>query len=220
VAPSYETSEGRPVPGLERIIFFSDAVFAIAITLLAIDVRLPVLPPHLTNDALLRALGDLRPEIFAFVISFVVIAAFWVGHYRTFRVIVQTDGRLITINLAFLFCIAALPFPTSVLAGQGDLVVAVVFYAAFGVVTGLASTLLWIYPVRAGLVSPTVTPDIAKRVRYRALVVPVVFAASIPVAFIAPYVAELFWVLMVPAQAIVSQRLGIRHALDSSLHSA
>ena len=132
---------------------------------------------HLTNDALLRALSDLRPEsplrdqlrrdrrVLGRPLPHVP------GH--------RPDGRTADhINLAFLFCIAALPFPTSVLAGQGDLVVAVVFYAAFGVVTGLASTLLWIYPVRAGLVSPTVTPDIAKRVRYRALVVPVVFAAS------------------------------------------
>jgi len=219
VTPSYETSEGRPVPGLERIIFFSDAVFAIAITLLAIDVRLPALPPGMTNDGLLRALGDLRPEAFAFVISFVVIAAFWVGHYRTFRVITETNGRLIAINLAFLFCIAAQPFPTSVLARQGDLAVAVVFYAAFGVVTGVMSTLLWLYPVRAGLVTPSVTPEISRHVTYRSLVVPVVFAISIPVALVNPIAAEVCWVLMVPAQVLVSRRLGIQHALESSLRS-
>ena len=217
---AHQSAEGRAIPGLERIIFFSDAVFAIAITLLAIDIRLPELPSGMTNERLLEELGGLRAEFFAFVISFVVIAAFWVGHYRTFRVIVQTNGRLIAINLAFLFCIAALPFPTSVLASQGDLPVAVIVYATFGVVTGAMSTILWLYPVRAGLVAPTVTPETARRVTYRSLVVPVVFACSIPVALVNPFAAEVIWVLMVPAQVIVSHRLGIQGALESSLRSS
>ena len=86
------------------------------------------------------------PALFAFVLSFTVIAAFWVGHYRTFRYVVDADGRLVAINFAFLFCIAILPFPTSIIARQGDLPSATIIYAAFGVATGALSTLLWVYP--------------------------------------------------------------------------
>ena len=65
---------GEGVPALDRIVFFSDAVFAIAITLLAIDVRLPDLPANQTNDTLILALQGIAPKIYAFVLSFGVIA--------------------------------------------------------------------------------------------------------------------------------------------------
>jgi len=64
-----------------------------------------------------------------------------------------------------------------------------------------------------------VTPEISRHVTYRSLVVPVVFAISIPVALVNPIAAEVCWVLMVPAQVLVSRRLGIQHALESSLRS-
>ena len=172
---------------LERIVFFSDAVFAIAITLLAIELRLPDLPAYQTDASFLAALADVLPALFAFVLSFTVIAAFWVGHYRTFRYVVDADGRLVAINFAFLFCIAILPFPTSIIARQGDLPSATIIYAAFGVATGALSTLLWVYPSQiANLALPTVTPSIARYVTYRAAVIPIVFALSIPVAIVGP----------------------------------
>jgi uncharacterized membrane protein len=196
---------------LERVVFFSDAVFAIAITLLAIELRLPELPGRVTDQDLVQAIRDLAPALFAFVISFAVTAAFWIGHYRTFRYIVDVDGWLITINLVFLFCIALLPFPTSVIATYGDTTTAAVIYATFGVATGLASTLLWIYPSRIGhLVSVEVTPEIARYVGYRALIIPLVFAISIPVAFVSPAAAWLCWILAAPVQTLATRRLHMR----------
>ena len=195
---------------LERIVFFSDAVFAIAITLLAIELRLPDLPPGQTDASFLAALGDLGPSIFAFVVSFMVIAGFWVGHYRTFRYIVVADGRLVAINFAFLFCIAILPFPTSIIASQGDLPSAAIIYALFGLATGTLSTVLWVYPSRvAHLVSPVVTPTIARYITYRAAVVPIAFAVSIPAALIAPALAWACWFLSVPIQALVTRRFKV-----------
>ena len=192
---------------LERIVFFSDAVFAIAITLLAIELRVPDLPAGQTDATFLEALADVLPALFAFVLSFTVIAAFWVGHYRTFRYVVDADGRLVAINFAFLFCIAILPFPTSIIARQGDLPSATIIYAAFGVATGALSTLLWVYPSRiAHLVSPTVTPSIARYVTYRAAVIPVMFALSIPVALVAPMLAWVMWFAAAPVQALVTRR--------------
>jgi uncharacterized membrane protein len=202
------------VPALERVVFFSDAVFAIAITLLAIDVRLPELATGQTNDTLLDALGHVRPALFAFVLSFGVIAAFWVGHYRTFRVVTAVDGRLITVNLVFLFFIAALPFPTSVLAGQGDLAVAEILYATFGILTGAASTVLWLYVVRARLVAPTVTPRIVRFVTYRSVVVPIMFAISIPIALIDPTVVWLWWIAIFPLQSLISRRFDVHHPAE------
>ena len=192
---------------LERIVFFSDAVFAIAITLLAIDLRVPALPPGQTDASFLQTLSTLWPSIFAFGISFLVIAGFWIGHYRTFRYIIDADGRLIALNLAFLFSIAILPFPTSIIAREGDLPSAAVIYAGFGFVTGTLSTLLWLYPAQvAHLVSPVVTPEIARYVTLRSAVIPVVFAVSIPAALISPPLAWMLWVLGAPIQSILFRR--------------
>ena len=196
------------------MIFFSDAVFAIAITLLAFDVRLPELAAGQTNASLFDALLALRPAIFAFILSFAVIAAFWVGHYRTFRVINRVDGRLLMLNLGFLFCIAALPFPTSVIAQQGDVSVAAAFYAAFGVLTGIMSLILWRYPARAGLVTATVTPQVERYITYRVSVVPIMFALSIPIAFVSPYLAWVWWIAIFPVQEFVGRRFSIERLPD------
>jgi uncharacterized membrane protein len=202
-------------PALDRVVFFSDAVFAIAITLLAIDVRLPPLAPHQTNQTLLDALAGLRPAIFAFLLSFAVIAAFWIGHYRTFRVITHVDGRLIVINLLFLLCIAAVPFPTSVQAQQGDLAVSAILYASLGVLTGLASTVLWWYAVHARLVATSVTPRIGRYITYRALVPPIMFAISIPLALVSPTLVWAWWIAIFPVQALISRRFAVHPATEA-----
>ena len=199
--------------GLERLVFFSDAVFAIAITLLAITLRVPDLPPGQTDASFLRALGELGSEFFAFVVSFFVIAAFWVGHYRTFRYVVAADGRLVILNFLFLFCIASLPFPTSMIATAGDVRSAVIAYAAWVTVTGLLSTALWVYPAQvAHLTAPVVTPRIARSVTYGAAIIPIAFGLSILVAAVAPSLAWVFWLLAVPIQVVVARRL-LRDAL-------
>lgn len=199
--------------GLERIVFFSDAVFAIAITLLAIDIRLPPLPDGANDRQVRDALVKLLPDLYAFALSFVVISQFWIGHYRTFRFIVRGDGRLVALNFAFLFGIALLPFPTSVVASQGDTPTGAVLYAVFVIVVGSFSTLLWLYPTRAGLAAASVSPALARAITIRATVIPVFFAASIPVALVAPYAAWAVWVASVPAQALVTRRLRLRGSM-------
>ena len=208
------------VPALERVIFFSDAVFAIAITLLAFDVRLPELAANQTNASLFEALLALGPAIFAFILSFAVIAALWVGHYQTFRVINRIDGRLMALNLGFLFCIAALPFPTSVIAQEGDVPVAAALYAAFGVLTGTMSLILWRYPARAGLVISTVTPGIERYITYRISVVPIMFALSVPIAFVNPYLAWFWWIAIFVIQQLVARRFSIERVRDPSVDPA
>lgn len=78
--------------GLERLIFFSDAVFAIAITLLALEIRLPASQGTLTNDQLLQDLLALWPKYFSYVLSFLVIGGFWMGHHQKFRLILHEAG--------------------------------------------------------------------------------------------------------------------------------
>src|ERR1700723_51476 len=101
--PSPTSGEGRKL-GFERFIFFSDAVFAIAITLLVLDLKVP------NADAF--ALAPLIPKLLGFGISFYVIGRYWLAHHQLFEAVEGYDGLLLGANLWFLASIAFLPFPT------------------------------------------------------------------------------------------------------------
>jgi len=112
---SHGAAHGEEV-GLERLIFFSDAVFSIAMTLLALELRLPHDIAYLVNEELTRALLGLWKQYLAFMTSFVVIGAFWLAHHRKFRYIRRYDRGLLSLNLLLLMSVAFIPFPTAVLS--------------------------------------------------------------------------------------------------------
>ena len=124
----------------DRVIFFSDAVFAIAITLLAINLRVPA-----GKFVASQALSDSYSNILGFVISFTVIAFFWLGHHAVFRYFVALDRTLIALNLLFLGTIAFLPYPTDLLSQSNADRTAVIFYASCGALAGLAEAAIWLY---------------------------------------------------------------------------
>ena len=109
----------------DRVLFFSDAVFAIAITLLIVDLRVPDLP-HVQSGQLLR---HAIPQIGGFAYSFAAIGLFWLAHHGLFRHIKGLDRPLVLLNLLFLGTIAFVPYPTALLSAAGDQVPATVFYA-------------------------------------------------------------------------------------------
>jgi uncharacterized membrane protein len=179
----------------DRVLFFSDAVMAIAITLLVVDLRVPDMVRYPG-----RELGLDAHKILSFGISFVVIGLFWVGHHQLFRYITAMDRRLILLNLLFLGTIAFLPYPTALLsATQGEQPASTAFYAACVAATGLVELVIWLYAIRAGgLVPASISPVRRRYETMRLLPVPVVFALSIPVAFASPIAAQFSWLLLVP----------------------
>ena len=102
---------------LERMILFSDAVFAIAITLLVIEIKIPdkeFLNEHggLSDKVLLRALNELVPKFVGYLISFCLIGLYWSIHHRMFGFVTNYDRKLLFLNLLFLFFVALMPFST------------------------------------------------------------------------------------------------------------
>ncbi|MET8911860.1 TMEM175 family protein [Micromonospora sp. NPDC004551] len=114
-----------------RLAAFSDGVFAIVITLLVLDLRVP----EYHEGGLLVSLGREAPSYLAFVVSFVYIGVLWLNHHALLRLVRGTTLALSWINIALLFGVVIIPFPTAVLASAlvdgdaGDLRVAVVMYA-------------------------------------------------------------------------------------------
>ncbi len=182
--------------GLERLVFFSDAVFAIAVTLLALEIRLPSLGDGLTNDQLLQALLALWPKYLGYAISFLAIGTFWMSHHRKFRLIVRYDAGLMLLNLLLLMAVAFVPFPTAVISEYGNRT-ATIFYALVMMIVGLLNTAVWIYAShRNRLIEPTLTPLRARRETLRVLVAPAVFLLSIGLAFINADLAKYSWLLI------------------------
>lgn len=187
----------------ERVVFFSDAVFAIAMTLLVIDLRIPEMPMRQAVTDLPAAILGMWPKFFSFVLSFAVLAVYWVAHHRMFRHIIAVDPGLLWLNLLFLLFIVFVPFPTALLGAYGDLRFVVVFYALSQALVGFTSAILWRYASKDRRLIATETPE--SLVRYlmrRALTPGAVFLTSVPLAWISPRLAMYAWALSWPTLAI------------------
>jgi uncharacterized membrane protein len=131
--------------GLERIVFFSDAILAIVMTLLVLDIPVPDLPPDLPAAELPAQVLALWPKFFSYVLSILVIGIYWIAHHQTFLYINSYDRTLMWLNLLFLLSITFVPFPTSLLGEYGDLQFAVVLYASSLALPRLLLALQWWY---------------------------------------------------------------------------
>ena len=173
-----------------RIVAFSDGVFAIAITLLVLQIEVP---QRVTSSSeLWHEISSQDGDIIAFAISFAVIGRFWVVHHRFFTEVRAFDGHLLTINLVYLFWIVAIPFSSQVLGDYGGESAAVIVYAVNLSLATLTSALMTTYAVRAGLTTEGRSEEIRAN-RNGGLWVCAVFVGSIPVAVIAPHVAPFIW---------------------------
>lgn len=182
----------------------SDGVFAIAMTLLALDITLPA---GLDAAGFDEALSDVMPNVWAYALSFLVVAAFWRGHHQIFRYVRDVDGTVIKLALLGLGLIALMPFPTTLLAEYGDLPEAVAVYSGAVAATGatqLALTVvLWKRPwlgsrALPGSVARNDMADLASTV--------LVFAVAVPLAFASPSAAKLWWAVLIPVKMVTGRR--------------
>ena len=184
---------GREI-GLERIVFFSDAVMAIAITLLAIDLKLPEVSGTLTSSDLANLLDHLGPRLMSFVISFTVVGIYWVSHHRYFGLIKRYDGILIGLNMLFLFFIVMMPFISNLFGQYSYLPLAVSSYAMAVAAIGLIMSAIWLYASHHHrLVDKDLGMEFIRTRNIVALVVPVIFLISIPFAWLNPFAAIFIW---------------------------
>ncbi|MCL4529735.1 MAG: TMEM175 family protein [Chloroflexi bacterium] len=180
--------------GLERIVFFSDAVMAIAITLLAIDLKLPELNGTLTASDLANLLNNLGPRLMSFVISFAVVGIYWVSHHRYFGLIQRYDGVLMVLNLLFLLFIVLMPFVANLFGHYGYLPLAISSYAIAVAAIGLVMSAIWLYASHNHrLVDKNLAAEFIRTRNIVALVVPVIFLISIPFAWLNPFAAMFIW---------------------------
>src|SRR6185369_7888320 len=187
----------EPETGLsfERVVFFSDAVFAIVITLLVLELKVPHLIEH-NEPALRNALLELLPRVMGFVISFLIIGLMWIEHHRIFRYIEDYDGGLLWRNLLLLLCISFVPFPTALFSENFWSRTAFILYtASFGGVA-IAKLLIWRHASAANLLKSDVTPEFERRISRRSLAVPIACALAIALSFISIFLAPISFALI------------------------
>ena len=167
-----------------RIEAFSDGVFAIAITLLVIEIGVP----HVEGTTLLGALVEQWPSYLGYVISFLQIGVIWANHHNRFRFIVRSDHVLLFLNILFLMCVAFIPFPTALLADylQGtERSTAGAIYAGTLAVTAVFFTLLWLYAtVNRRLVNRNLDPHQLRTMTRRYLLGMVAYLLVFLLAFV------------------------------------
>jgi uncharacterized membrane protein len=200
-APSVD-EESRAVAA-ERLTFFGDAVIAIALTLLALELPLP---EGATNSALLHSAFAQREGYLAFMISFLVIAAHWRAHHRLFRHVPATSNRLTGLTLYWLLTLVITPFATKVLNGGGAFQVRFIFYAAVQLI-GCVLFVGMVREIRRGnLYRKGTPPEIFAQADHGTRVVAVGFLVSIPVSLFTHF-AYACWILVPLVDPIVSRRL-------------
>jgi len=177
---------------LDRTIAFSDAVFAIAMTILVLELRIPDVPAA----QLPSELQHLVPAYVTFVLSFTVVGVIWLSHHRKFGVMARFNQTLLRLNLLMLLMVASLALPTAVLGRYGDQPIAVVLYAAFVSAIGLLMSAMWGYAWRRHLIETSVDRGVFQFVLIQSLIIPVTFLISIPIAVTAgANPAEYSWLL-------------------------
>jgi TMEM175 potassium channel family protein len=180
--------------GLERIVFFSDAVMAIAITLLVIDLKVPEIPAALAAAQLPAQLEELVPRLGSFFISFVVIGVYWNAHHRYFSYIRRYDNLLILLNMFFLLFIVLMPFVASLFGLYSSLPLGVIVYSLAVSLIGLSLAAIWFYATyRHRLVDEQLDEPVIRFRRWVALFGPLTFLISIPFAWIKPSATITVW---------------------------
>jgi uncharacterized membrane protein len=181
-AGEWVSEQNRAPNETARIEAFSDGVFAIAITLLILEIRVP---PQTREGVLRAALLDLWPSYLAFLASFMTIGVMWLNHHRLFTLINKKDDGLIALNLLLLLGITWLPFPTALLAehllgAHADQQAAAVVYAGSFFALSIVFNVMWRYVVRVRIVDDDL--NVVAITKQYALG-PVMYAALVGIAF-------------------------------------
>ena len=176
---------------LERLIFFSDAVFAIAITLLVIEIHVPTPADAVEAGGYGAALSHLLPSFMAFLISFAVIARFWAGHHAAFSMRARFDKSLLIPNFLLLLCVAFMPFSTAFLAKNLGQLVPALFYDVSLLALALCSLRVVHIATEPASRLPGVDPVDVQMLHARGIAVAVGAVLAILIAFIDPRFSQI-----------------------------
>lgn len=195
---------------LEQLILFTDAVFAIAITLLAIEIRFPEFKRLPSDAEIWAAMGELLPKFMGFLVGFAIIAQYWMAHHRIFRFVRNYDNKLLRLNILFLLFIVLMPFSSGVFSSYALVRATFTIYAINIMLAGLAQVLLLRYLLnpthRLILPEDRTHPDLDT---WRPMVAVSGFGLALLMVQLLPFRG--IWVLLIPFTALLTMPLSWLH---------
>jgi uncharacterized membrane protein len=193
---------------IERLAALSDGLFAVAMTLLVLDLKVPAAEAIRSDKALLAALCDLVPRLVIYLMSFLTLGIFWVGQQTQLNHLARSDRHLTWIHLGFLFAISLMPFSTSLMAEFIAFPTALLVYWLNVFVLGAMLFASWRYAMHARLVRAEVTPVIDRSVERRIVIAQVLYAFGAALCWVNTY-WSIGFIMVVQLNYVFAPRIGV-----------
>ncbi|NDZ77655.1 DUF1211 domain-containing protein [Streptomyces sp. SID10853] len=197
------TNLGADRKSPERLVALSDGIFAIAMTLLVLDIRVK---EGLDAAAFRDAVHRLLPALGAYALSFTILAGFWRDHRRILNLAHRVDGLTLRFALTGLGAIALVPFPTTLLSDYASQPLAVACYAVTVAVIDLLELALFLTIWRRPWTARPISAGVGRNIVLDLGSTVLVFGATVPVAFVSPRAAMWTWLVLVPVKLALGRR--------------
>lgn len=193
-----------------RVMDFSDSVFAFAATLLVLKINIP--DTTLNSADIFSALVGLWPQYLANIITFLVIAFYWLNHHAIFGLIKRFDRVAVWLNILFLISLSFLPFPVDLFGDNSSEPVIVAFYSLSIALVGFLLAVIWVYASWGGrLLEFRMSQKQINYYTFRYLIAPVVFLFAATFAFIDPLIAQFSWLFVILGMVSVKHLYSFRN---------
>jgi uncharacterized membrane protein len=198
---------------LERIGALSDGLFAIAMTLIVLEIQVPALPHGSSDQALATALLALGPRFVTYLLSFLTLGIFWNGQQTQLSYIDRGNRDLAWLELVFLAVIALFPFTTSLLAENIDLRLALALYWLNIFVSGVLLFVIWAYAERAGLVREGTGPEVGPAISRRIRIAQALYFVGLVIGIVVGTYPAIAWIVLVQLNFAIAPRIAFLHRI-------
>jgi uncharacterized membrane protein len=198
---------------LEWIGALSDGLFAIAMTLIVLEIQVPQLPHGSDDQALANALLDLGPRFVTYLLSFLTLGIFWNGQQTQLSYIDRGNRDLAWLELVFLAVIALFPFTTSLLAENIDVRLALALYWLNIFVSGLLLYAIWTYAERARILREGTGPEVGAAIRRRIGIAQVLYFVGLVIGVVVGTYPAIAWIVLVQLNFAIAPRIGFLHRI-------
>lgn len=199
----------------DRVNNFSDAIYAIAITLLVLEIKIPSLD-EVTQKGIAGVLAARIPNFIGFVVSFLVTALFWKSHLQLFKKVTKYTERLLWLNLWQLMFVVLMPFSTALYSYYAGSDKAFIFYCLNVAGIGVMSYAMTAYVVKNENLAVAMGEPAARWMRQKTLVAPIIFLLCIPIVLLSPIAARLSFFLIFVVQFIGERRVSKKLSADTT----
>jgi len=184
---------------IARLTSFSDGVFAIAVTLLVFNLKVPHIPAADVHRLLPGVIRDMVPMFLTYVVTFLIIGIYWTFHHRMLNMVVRADGPFLWMNIWYLLAISFIPFPTALVGAYFREVTSFIFYIGSVIVVGaISATMLAYASGKRRLIKDSISAPMVKYLFFRQFTSIVVFLSAIPLAYFQLRLAQFYLFILFP----------------------